>query len=996
MRVLLPSIAAIARLMAILSLLGAVSASVAQVQVGFFTPPTYAGNGPVFVADFNGDRKPDILAADGTLSLGKGDGTFATGTSVAGQPLAVADFNGDGKPDVLEQGQGTLMVLLGNGDGTFQPPISTSSGASLTSIATADLNGDGDADVVGFFNGNALVYLSKGDGTFAAGVSYAVGSTPIVPTVTLEDFNGDHKIDIAVNLPGDNVPGQEVVLLGNGDGTFQAGKTTTGVPAGSVVAGDFNSDGKLDLVISSPPDCNGTCGSPTTSILLGNGEGTFQAPTTAFSDCGMLATADLNGDGRLDLVLVNGVAEIYLGNGDGTFSNTHSYHPPLALIPPLVVAIADFNLDGKPDVAAAGGILLGNGDGTFKGWAAAALPPYGVSATAVGDFDNNGTQDVAALSTNNATSLYVLINDGTGALSLAHTYTLQQPGYAIATADLNGDGKLDLVVASTSSITGDWGYSVLLGNGDGTFQSPAFYAQNVAGTNASTIVIADFNNDHKLDLAISAGIQTFAVLLGNGDGTFGPPAYVYDGDGGPIVGADFNRDGNIDIAEVGKSGMAILLGVGDGAFQPATFPFTTAFEGLLTADLNGDGKPDLVANTGSSASQVFLGNGDGTFKALSPLGQFLSVLADINGDGKLDAVGGRQFSSQDSDRGFSLGNGDGTFGPYIVVFPYFDGTNFVQAADMNGDEKADLIVVDDSTYSIFVLINTSVSVAGASFSPGSVTFPPQTVGTSSNPTPVTLTNPGTATLMVKSVTFNGADAGEFMQTNNCTAVQPSASCTIKVTFAPTAVGGASANLVVADNAGTGSQQVVVSGTGAAAAPGFAISAPAPSPASVFPGSSAATTVTITSVGGFNQSVALACGTIMLNGSPAATAPPTCKFSPSSVSNASGTSTLTISTTGPTASLAPVSTRSRALFYAMLLPILGIAVIGAGFDSGPKKPVRTSLACLMISGLLFLAACGGGSSGGGGTRTPAGTYTFSISGSAGSVVEKPITVTLIVQ
>ena len=73
---------------------------------------------------------------------------------------------------------------------------------------------------------------------------------------------------------------------------------------------------------------------------------------------------------------------------------------------------------------------------------------------------------------------------------------------------------------------------------------------------------------------------------------------------------------------------------------------------------------------------MYLGNGDGTFKALSPLGQFLSVLADINGDGKLDAVGGRQFSSQDSDRGLSLGNGDGTFGPYIVVFPYFDGTNF--------------------------------------------------------------------------------------------------------------------------------------------------------------------------------------------------------------------------------------------------------------------------------------------------------------------------------
>ena len=192
----------------LLSFLSFLLASRAVAQGSFFIPPSYAGSGQVFVADFNGDGKPDLLSADGTLQFGNGDGTFTAGPTAAGTPIAVADFNGDGKPDVLEQGTGPLLlVLLGNGDGTFQAPISINSNAILSGITAGDVNGDGKADLVGIFNNTLLVYLSKGDGTFAAGVPYNLGTTPVVFPLftTLGDFNGDRKADVQSYLSGQTV-----------------------------------------------------------------------------------------------------------------------------------------------------------------------------------------------------------------------------------------------------------------------------------------------------------------------------------------------------------------------------------------------------------------------------------------------------------------------------------------------------------------------------------------------------------------------------------------------------------------------------------------------------------------------------------------------------------------------------------------------------------------------------------------------------------------------
>jgi hypothetical protein len=137
-----------------------------QAQVSFSVLLIFAGSGSVFVADFNGDGKPDLLTSDGTMNLGNGDGTFSPGTNVtlpSGSVLAVGDFNSDGKPDILEQGANALPVLLGNGDGTFQKTaISTAIGTTPIGLAAADLNGDGKADVVGVSNTNLVVYLGNG------------------------------------------------------------------------------------------------------------------------------------------------------------------------------------------------------------------------------------------------------------------------------------------------------------------------------------------------------------------------------------------------------------------------------------------------------------------------------------------------------------------------------------------------------------------------------------------------------------------------------------------------------------------------------------------------------------------------------------------------------------------------------------------------------------------------------------------------------------------
>jgi FG-GAP-like repeat len=672
-------------------------AAAAQTQPQFLQTLPFPGSASV-VADFNGDGILDTASfGSGDVLFGNGDGTFRSGPSVSfpGPLIATADFNGDGKADLLTggpQSSTTYAVLLGNGDGTFQPAITTNPGTTFLSVVVADVNGDGKPDILGLSQaGTLFVLLGNGDGTFKPASMFAAVSGGA--QIGTGDFNGDGKLDVVIFINGGLSPGV-VSMLGNGDGTFKppVGGSSTGVfQLQSFSIGDINGDGKLDLVVAD----SGFVTTFKTFTLLGNGDGTFQAPVLAEPSSGQIALADFNNDGKLDLVISNNlVNQIFLGNGDGTFGSERDYANNLnSLTVSGSIVVADFNNDHKLDIATTNGsLLLGNGNGTFQ--SAPAVSVGGSGPIAIGDFSGDGLPDIAGVFS--GTSVSVLLNQGNGKFTLGSSYSTTgfSGSLQIVTADFNGDGKLDLAIAGSGSSNNTWTLNVLLGNGDGTFGSPLVVAEGSG--NPLQMVVADFNGDGKADLGVmDSSTSSLLVLLGNGDGTFSSPVGYFASSGAMFLAtADFNGDGHVDVAASGGANIAILLGKGDGTFAPATF--ISAVSGPVSAgDLNGDGKPDLVA---SLPFQVFLGKGDGTFAPLSPnisISPFSTILADLNGDGILDVVAYASYNNTGTQIALLLGNGDGTFGPPSTLSnsdAHEFGYDFLAVADLNADKRPDIVL----------------------------------------------------------------------------------------------------------------------------------------------------------------------------------------------------------------------------------------------------------------------------------------------------------------
>jgi hypothetical protein len=720
----------------------------------------YAGQTTTGIQVFAAIGYNAMLGAN-ALVIGSGitSFTWTTLSFSAGGAVTAADLNGDGNGDlVVVNGIGTtttaqVFVLLGNSNGTFQTAVPyTIPGAASLSAVVDDINGDGKLDIVASSdNGQISVLTGKGDGTFNSAQSFAAPA-PVYPGSTLTpstsltnlitaDLRGTHKKDI--------IASNGLVLLNDGGGNFTAASSAAFPPISStsnvgpnLATGDFNNDGKLDLVVST---------GGTVLTYTGKGDGTFSpgpAYTTVTTN-GFVTVSDLDGDGN---------ADIYIGEANG-----------------------GFYFGDDIDLSYA---LMGNGDGTFSG--APAVPsPY--TGSNLGDVDGDGQLDLVTPTSGiiNGLPAIFTVRLGTpkGLFTPASTITLPTTivvaGFngpttlsttgasasSFAVGDLNGDGKADLAFVINSLTTAPASglpttfpspvYFIALSNGDGTFATPvATTFPQIApasgfdiSLSVGSLNLGDFNHDGHNDLVFTfneiAGSsspvpapynQGFAILPGVGNGTFQSPILTtnYNSDTAPtfanlntiVSTVDINKDGNNDLLAVTHTGtpstgfgthLQIFLSRGDGTFSPAniaTAPNPGLNGGVPCAlgDLNGDNKLDLVCTGETSTEQaqfsVSLGNGDGTFTppTISNLtgGDTIRnsgvAIADFDGDGKPDLA----LINPSAASGIFYGKGDGTFTSVVnssTVYPkdLFNlsvGTTTGGAAialDLNKDGKPDIL-----------------------------------------------------------------------------------------------------------------------------------------------------------------------------------------------------------------------------------------------------------------------------------------------------------------
>jgi len=343
--------------------LGAAQLDPLSVIHGFDRPhvvPASGGPAQAAIADLNGDGFADVATANASFTvssmgvlLGNGDGTFQapvtypTGVFTSG--ILIADFNQDGIPDVAAMSQGSgddgdVSSFLGNGDGTFQDPIVNNLGIFPVAIVSGDFDRDGALDIasIDYFAAKAYISLGNGDGTFKAAVPYSVGSGPY--SIASADFNNDTFADLAVVNDDTSTVS---VLLGNGDGTFQTQKVfRTGFQVEFVATGDLNADGNQDIIVANYAD-------KTAGVLLGEGDGNFQSqvPYSVGGYASGLAIADLDGDGALDIgVSCNAPprVDVLYNQGNGTFGEAREFQ--IGAPTSFQLSIGDLNGDGAPDI----------------------------------------------------------------------------------------------------------------------------------------------------------------------------------------------------------------------------------------------------------------------------------------------------------------------------------------------------------------------------------------------------------------------------------------------------------------------------------------------------------------------------------------------------------------------------------------------------------------------------------------------------------------------
>jgi FG-GAP-like repeat/Abnormal spindle-like microcephaly-assoc'd, ASPM-SPD-2-Hydin len=600
-----------------------------------------------------------------------------------------------------------------------------------------------------------------------------VSSRQLIATVTSTSIATGGTGWITVSSPG--VPQSNVAYLPVASSVSTIHTTTFSATVGSnpfqVAEGDFNGDGKLDVVVS---NYSGT----TISVLLGHGDGTFATQVTysvGSSPFG-IAVADLNGDGKLDLVVGhNNLAgpSVLLGNGDGTFQAATALS---TVAEPINLVVADIDGDGKLDIVTTsyGGQSLyfykGNGDGTFQTAVAVGSSLSNPYHIAVGDFNGDGKLDLAATSEASTNSLHILLGNGDGTFQAAVNSTPIALAWGISAADLNNDGKLDLMVSGLGS---PGGIVALLGNSDGTFQSPRTIASSGGYTG---ITSGDLSADGNVDVIGSNG-SVVNAFLGNGDGTFQSAQSLGSNSGiyGMVLG-NFATNGGFGVAVGNGTSLQVFLQT--ITVSPSSFNFGSIGVGSASA-AHTFTITNATANTAHITGISFTGTNAGDFSETDTC--LTSALAS-----------------------------NATCTVSVTFTP-----------GANGARSTTLSLADDAPGSPHTasLTGTGTAAPIVQLSNASLSFGNQNDGTTSNSQSVTVTNNGNASLTSIVVSVTGTNSSEFAQTNNCggTLTQGS-NCSISVTFSPSTAGSKTASVQIADNAGNSPQSISVSGTGVALIP----------------------------------------------------------------------------------------------------------------------------------------------------------------------------------